>query len=216
MARITNRDRAEEELANALADLSRKSSPTKIPGPCPTEASLRRFAAGRYADAAARESLLSHLGSCERCTALLQKIRIQSTFVRRIAVSLSAAAILVFAIWLVVEHTPATQPIVTVDLRGMAPTRGPGTRETPAVQVNRAARSLRIIMPIGSEGPYECEIRWGTEGQVFARSSGHASIEDHAVVLTLETPLRNLAPGRYSLALRRSGSDWVEYLLNLK
>src|SRR6185437_8298572 len=115
MARITNRDRAEEELASAFSDLSRKSSSAEIHGPCPTEASLRRFAAGKYADAAARESLLSHLGTCERCTALLQKVRIRSTFVRRIAVSLSAAAIIVFAIWFAVGHAPPTQPIVTVD-----------------------------------------------------------------------------------------------------
>jgi hypothetical protein len=42
-------------------------------------------------------------------------------------------------------------------------------------------------------------------------TSGEAHLENHDVVLNLPGELGKLKAGRYSLALRRDGSEWVYY-----
>jgi hypothetical protein len=50
----------------------------------------------------------------------------------------------------------------------------------------------------------------------FVRSSGRTRLEGQNVVLSLSVDLLTLKSGKYLLALRRSGSEWIYYSLMLE
>jgi hypothetical protein len=208
---------AEQELMEALSSLTRKDGRVHRLGNCPTVADLRRFVAGRCTQAQ-REEVLAHIDSCDKCITVLRQMRERVILIRRTSLVLAIAAVLAVAVWVTLERSSSTSSTVaTIDLRLVSPTRGiDNTNPADAVAAQHQARRLRIILPIGSEGKYEWQILRAPQSAPLLRASAEASLENHEVVLDLSVELGKLMPGRYSLVLRREGSEWVYYPLILK
>jgi hypothetical protein len=203
---------AEQELMEALSSVTRKDGPVQKLGNCPTVADLRRFATGKC-NPVQRDKLLAHLGTCERCLTVLREMRERGILVRRTSLALAVAAVLAVAVWATLDRSSSvSSAVATVDLRLASPTRGIENNDgAAAVIAPRKAGWLRIILPIGGEGKYESQILRRGQNVPMLFTSGEAHLENHDVVLDLPINLSSLTPGRYSLALRREGSEWVYY-----
>jgi hypothetical protein len=189
-----------------------ENGPSNKPGECPSMADLRRFATGKCSQAQ-RHEILAHLGSCEWCITRMREMRERRILIRRASIVLAVAAVLAVAVWAKLDRSSAPSSVVaTVDLRLASPTRGIDNGDTAAT-VRRNAARLRIILPIGSEGKYECQILGRRDSEPLLHASADAFVENHAVVLNLSVKLGNVMPGLYSLALRRESSQWVYYKL---
>jgi hypothetical protein len=208
---------AEQELMEALSSVTRKDGPVHKLGDCPTVADLRRFAKGKC-NQAQRDEMLAHLGQCDRCITLLREMRERGILIRRASLVLAVAAVLAVAVWARLDRSSSiSNAVATVDLRLASPTRGiENNTGAAAVTARRRAGRLRIILPIGGEGKYECQILRTEQSVPLRSTSGEALLENHNVVLNLPVELGSLTPGRYSLALRREGSEWVYYPLILE
>jgi hypothetical protein len=206
----------EQELMEALSSVTRKDGRVHRLGYCPTVAELRRFVAGRCTQEQ-REEVLAHIDSCDKCIALLRQMR-ERIILRRTSLVLAVAAVLAVTFWVTLERSSSTpSTVANIDFRLISPTRGIDNKNpADAVAAEHQAGRLRIILPIGSEGKYECQILRAPQSAPLLRAAGEASLENHDVVLTLSVELGKLTPGRYSLALRREGSEWVYYPLILK
>jgi hypothetical protein len=209
----------EQELMQALSSVTRKEWPVQKRGICPAIPDLRRFATGRC-NPVQRDQLLAHLGTCDRCIGVLRKMRERSILIRRasLVLTVAAAAVLAVALWATLNRSLSSSSVIaTVDLRLVSRTRGvENNNSAAAVPAGRNAGRLRIILPIGSEGKYECQILGAPQSVSLLRASGEAHLENHDVVLDLPVKLGKLAPGRYLLALRRESSEWVYYKLFLE
>lgn len=217
MLRLRKYRAAEQELMRSLAAGARRDGLPPESDGCPSAADLRRFVAGRAAQAQ-REEVLAHIDSCDKCITLLRQMRERVIFIRRTSLVLAVAAVLVVAVWVTLQRPSSTSSTVaTIDLRLVSPTRGIDNknREDAVAAQHRAGR-LRIILPIGGEGNYECQILRAPQSAPLLRASGVAALENHDVVLNLSVELGKLMPGRYSLAIRREGSEWVYYALILE
>lgn len=203
----------------ALSSVTRKEQPSHELGHCPTVADLRQFALGKC-NQAHREQLLAHVGTCDRCIALLRKMRKRRVLIRRTSFVLAgaAAAVLAVAFWATLGPPSSVSSVVaTVDLRLASPTRGIQNNEgAAAVTAPQKVTRLRIILPIGAEGKYECQILRQGQSVPMLFSSGEAHLENHDVVLNLPVKLGKLTAGPYLLALRRESSEWVYYKLFLE
>jgi hypothetical protein len=210
---------AEQELMEALSSVTRKEGPAQKLGDCPAVPDLRRFATGRC-NQVQRAQLLAHLGTCDRCIKSLREIRDRSILIRRasLVLTVAAAVVLAVALWATLNRSSSTSSVVaTVDLRLVSPTRGiENNNSAAAVTAGRNAGLLRIILPIGGEGKYECQILRQGQSVPTLFSSGEAHLENHDVVLNLPVKLGKLTRGRYLLALRRESSEWVYYKLFLE
>jgi hypothetical protein len=209
----------EQELMQALSSVTRKEWPVQKRGICPAVPDLRRFATGKC-NPVQRDQLLAHLGTCDRCIGVLRKMRERSILIRRasLVLTVAAAAVLAVALWATLNRSLSSSSVIaTVDLRLVSRTRGvENNNSAAAVPAGRNAGRLRIILPIGSEGKYECQILHAPQSVSLLRASGEAHLENHDVVLDLPVKLGKLAPGRYLLALRRESSEWVYYKLFLE
>jgi hypothetical protein len=209
----------EQELMQALSSVTRKEWPVQKRGICPAVPDLRRFATGKC-NPVQRDQLLAHLGTCDRCIGVLRKMRERSILIRRasLVLTVAAAAVLAVALWATLNRSLSSSSVIaTVDLRLVSRTRGvENNNSAAAVPAGRNAGRLRIILPIGSEGKYECQILGAPQSVSLLRASGEAHLENHDVVLDLPVKLGKLAPGRYLLALRRESSEWVYYKLFLE
>lgn len=216
MARLRQTGNAEADLARGLSEVDRRDGPAINYHECPSGADLRLFAEGECNYESA-DAILAHLGSCEHCTALLRRIRIRRQLLTRSYIALAASAAILLVAWFSLPR-PSSIPagIATIDLRLISPTRGAENRPERAFEVRRTAGGLRLVLPIGSEGKYECEILRRQEQIVLARGWGVTSLENHDVVLNLPIKLANLQPGHYSLALHEDGSEWVYYPVDLR
>jgi hypothetical protein len=204
----------ELELAEALTDADRKNGLLSRSADCPSERELRKFVAGK---SSLPDAVLAHLGDCPRCSQLLSALRVQTVRTRRISLALAATAVVVLAAWLTfVRSSPVPSGVATIDLREVSPTRGSESTARRLVTAVRRNGTVRILLPIGSEGRYECEIQSQSGGRPVISSSGEASLQDHDIVLNLPLNLAQLRSGRYFLGLRRNGSDWFYYSLQLE
>src|ERR1700687_2752310 len=150
---------AEQELMEALSSVTPKDGPVHKLGDCPTVDDLRRFATGKC-NQAQRDEMLAHLGACDRCMTLLRQMRGRGILIRRTSLVLAVAAVLAVAVWArLYRSSSISNAVATVDLRLASPTRGiENNNGADAVMAPRKAGRLRIILPIGSEGKYECQI----------------------------------------------------------
>jgi hypothetical protein len=208
---------AEQELMAALSSVTRKDGPCHKLSDCPTAADLRRFATGKC-NQKQRDEIVAHLGSCDRCITVMRQLRGRDILIRRASLVLAVAVVLALALWVGLQrYSSSSSAVATVDLRVVSRTRGIDSNNGgDAVSAQHRAARLRIILPIGSEGKYECQILHTEQSAPLLRASGEASLENHDVVLNLPIEVERLTPGRYSLALRREGSEWVYYPLILK
>jgi hypothetical protein len=207
---------AENELIEALSSVILKDPPDRAKE-CPNSDELSLFVHGR-ADAKLRERLVAHLSSCDWCIRLLKRRR-QRRRATEAALTFAAAAVLVFAIvWGLRTPTQTPATTQTVDLRPLSPTRGEegvaATGEIPTI--SEKTSRLRLILPAGSEGKYECEILSGRKNQVLMHVSGETALQNHEVVLKFSMRPPSFQTGRYLLALRKQGQGWIYYPLAFK
>jgi hypothetical protein len=196
----------------ALSSVTQKEGPVHKLGNCSTVADLRRFVRGKC-NQAQRDEMLAHLGTCDPCITLMREMRERRILIRRASLVLAVAAVLAVVVWATLDRSSsASSAVATVDLRLASPTRGIANNDgAAAVTAPRKAGRLRIILPIGGEGKYESQILRPGQNVPMLFTSGEAHLEDHDVVLNLPVDLGKLTSGRYSLALRREGSEWVYY-----
>jgi hypothetical protein len=201
----------------ALSSVTRKDGPCHKLSDCPTVADLRRFATGKC-NQKQRDEIVAHLGSCDRCITVMRQLRGRDILIRRASLVLAVAVVLALALWVGLQrYSSSSSAVATVDLRVVSRTRGIDSNNGgDAVSAQHRAARLRIILPIGSEGKYDCQILGPGHTRPLLLASGEALLENHDVVLTLPVKLNGLMPGPYSLALRRESSEWVYYKLAVK
>jgi len=216
MAQPNQFQRAERELRQGLANLDERNPAASEQEHCPSETVLRRFVDGKCGKQEAL-GILDHLGCCQSCILYLEELRWRRKLTKSVVLALAASAAILIAVWAVRGgNSLSTLRVQTVDLRLVSPTRGLENPPASPVVVARNATGLRLILPIGSEGKYEFQIRPDRQGRIVARGSGTTRIEAHTVVLNLRVDLGSLDPGRYSLALRREHYEWSNYSIDLK
>lgn len=204
---------AEHELAYALTHSYETRESIGGTRPCLTSGELRQFVAGKFANSPRADEILAHIAECDRCGDVLSGLRGRHSVVRRLSLVAAAATVLV-VLWLSFAHSPSIPATIsTIDLRTTSPTRGADT-ESLGAKAQRTSGTLQILLAIGSEGDYECEIRDRT-GAILRRTSGTAVSTNKGVVLNLPISLGSLAPGRYQISLRHPGEDWVNYAFDL-
>jgi hypothetical protein len=106
---------------------------------------------------------------------------------------------------------------VVLDLRNRSVPRGTeaNPNEQP-LEVHRAATHLDIYLPLGSgEGPYDVRIVTHA-GESILTLDGTAKLNNHITSLQVAVSLIAARPGRYTLQIRKNGSDWNSYPLVLR
>jgi hypothetical protein len=104
-----------------------------------------------------------------------------------------------------------------VDLRNRSIPRGtePNPAEPP-LEVNRAATSWNIYLPLGSsEGPYDVRVMTQS-GESVMTASSTAKLADQITSLKLTVSLSSARPGRYTLQLRGRDLEWNSYAMLLR
>ena len=160
---------------------------------------------------------LNHFSSCSPCFQDFTQFRKQAVERRRTQIWLAAAAVFIFAIagWFWVRTRPPAQTaaVVVLDLRGHATVRGENPSEINQLplEIPRNAKTLNLALPIGSnEGAYDVALL-DPSGAELIRGSATAKLEDHIVVLRVDVDLTRISPGAYSLGLRQSGVEWMQF-----
>ena len=161
-----------------------------------------------------------HVMKCSPCYQRLEGYRAQ--FRRRRTLAVAAAAIVVLAAglgiyeaWptLVNRNTPELSRVV--DLRPFTVERSdrPATATPAPVRLPASPVQTLFYLPIGVEpGPYEIRIL-DSELKSRATASANAQIENFQTVIHTRLDLDGLAPGKYTLMMRRSGADWRQFPL---
>jgi hypothetical protein len=138
----------------------------------------------------------------------------------------SAAAVLVLAVagaWVMFRDDRSVAPAAgqlssaavsadltaKLDLRPYTVARSDERRaETDPVVIPQGRVTATILLPVGAEpGAYEIRLL-DQDLELRASSTGSAAIRDYVTTLETTIDLRSIAPGRYQLALRRSGGEW--------
>lgn len=203
----------ERELAYALTHAKDNESRAGTHS-CLTKSELRQFVAGKFANTPRANEILAHIGECDSCSDRLSQVRVQRPLVRRLSLAAAVAAALVI-LWFSFGRSPSIPATIsTIDLRTISATRGLDA-ELQAAKARRTTGNLQILLAIGSEGEYECEIR-NRDGQILRHTSGTAISSNKGVVLSLPISLGALSSGRYQISLRHPGEDWVNYAFDLQ
>lgn len=104
---------------------------------------------------------------------------------------------------------PDAQLRAEVDLRRFAVLRSEQNQgDAEPVPLPHGSADLTILLPVGSEpGSYDVQL---LDGDLRSRADakGTAAIEDFVTTLRVRIDLRQLAAGRYQLAVRREGDSW--------
>jgi hypothetical protein len=106
---------------------------------------------------------------------------------------------------------------VTLDLRPYSVTRSPTAPDAPPpLELPRGIVELTILLPVGSEpGPYDVRV-FNAGQRSLAATQGDADIRDFITTLLATLDLRQVAPGDYDIAIRRSGDGWRIYPVLLR
>jgi hypothetical protein len=187
---------------------------------CPTASQLRSFAMGEYIkEDPTYQELREHLADCDRCIAILTKIRLPRNrqartlgFLRRKQSLVALAAALIFgaiSFWAFHDRTSSTS--VTVDLRQVMR----GDQSLP-IALPRQATAIRVLLPAGSAiGDYDLAF-FALEARMtpILVGSGRANPENGDLVLAVPISLKALSPGPYLLGIRHTG-DWKQYAVTV-
>jgi hypothetical protein len=166
-----------------------------------------------------------HLAHCSPCYRQFRRLQAQATApaaasnVSRRMLAIAAAIVLVAGgtgLYLWSTHKAArpepqgrTAEVAVLDLRGFLVTRGPAPSGREPLKLSRNDASLTILLPVGFEtGTYEVRL---VDRSLVVRvldSAARAVFENKSLLIRTRVSLRNLQPGKYQLALRRSSEDW--------
>ena len=201
---------------------------------CPGHAALEEVAALPLSSR--HELSQTHINRCSECLRELLDIRRrnyrQRLRLRRrrwILTACAAAIILAAGITLMVRRQTTSGPSAqilskaeirpelsrVVDLRPFTVERSdrPASATPPPIRLPASPVQTVFYLPVGVEAaPYEIRIL-DSELRTRANASGDAKLEDYQAVIRTRLDLGGLAPGRYTLLMRRPGGDWREFPL---
>ena len=227
--------RKEEELLVLARSYLSDAFPNPERTGCPPDDALKAMAFERSAGG---ESVSDHLTCCSPCfnayIGYLAQKRVEVrrlTWVKRSAVALGIAAILVTVAYLLVTKrrsapivapgrpAPITEPKtpnqaqtavyvpVLIDLSGASPTRGSkqrATRPVPQIIPSGSPVSLTLRLPLGSEErSYLISLTSGR--QVAWSASAQARRENGDTLLHVNVDFKDIPPGSYRLQISSDG-----------
>jgi hypothetical protein len=214
-------ERDEKRILDALGRGLLKEFPNPDRAGCPSSDVLKRIASHEMPLAKAEE-WLDHLTSCSPCYGDFTQF--QAAYQRRrtrtlLAIAASILIVACLAGWaLFLRHSESlVAQTAFVDLRNRSLPRGtePNPAEPP-LEVNRAATSWNIYLPLGSsEGPYDVRVVTQS-GESVMTASSTAKLEDQITSLKITVTLSSTHPGRYTLQLRGRDLEWNSYAMLLR
>ena len=229
--------REERQLLQSVAALLEANLSQPDTTQCPSCTDLRNLARRRIRLADA-DSLVDHVGVCPRCFKSYSEFRAQhKTRARALYTAFALAAGVVIAVVLLQpmrphvaqpnppapiiaklpeRSAPAVAAVLDLTKLGVARSDSPVAGDRPQVGSLPCARvTLSVHLPVGSEdGRYDVALL-RKSGESVVSSSGNATLQNYVEVLGVEVDLSSVAPGNYSLAIRRVGSSWREYPIAL-
>jgi hypothetical protein len=221
----------EAKLIAAAARNFRADFPNADRSGCPAPEALKAVAQKRQTQA---DGVLEHLTCCSPCFAQYEQFLAKersSKSLRILALCASLVLTLGLSIWLLASRTEPTRPepqiakpvpaapppkieyqLASIDLRNRAAVRGEQTAPNEVVaSLQRQPLDLRVYLPIGSEpDKYEFQIARDAAGPILS-TSGTAKLENRTVILRVQVDLRDLAPGRYLVGIRKGTFRWMYY-----
>ena len=203
----------EKELIQGLLDSPADGCNQGFVGNCPSPSDLRQFEAGKYGhNQEERDALMSHLAVCDRCVDFMMRLKQRRVWRTRAALVLACAAAILMAVWTGSQRPATSSGVAIIDLRLSSPTRGTENAVgAVAATVHRDTNRLRVILPPGSEGSYEFELRGYERSVAVFRGAAQTTVEKDQFILNITANLARLTPGKYSFALRRGDSPWEYY-----
>jgi hypothetical protein len=214
-------ERDEKRILDALGRGLLKEFPNPERAGCPSSDVLKRIASHEMPLTEA-EKWLGHLTSCSPCYGDFSQFQAayQSRRTRTLlAIAASILIVVCLAGWaLFLRHNESlVAQTAIVDLRNRSIPRGtePNPAEPP-LEINRAATSWNIYLPLGSsEGPYDVRVITQSGESVMTASSS-AKLADQITSLKLTVSLSLTRPGRYTLQLRGRDLEWNSYAMLLR
>jgi hypothetical protein len=115
------------------------------------------------------------------------------------------------------QSKPTASQALVLDLRNRSVPRGPESNPAePPLEIGRNVSRLEIYLPLGSsDGAYELSIRRQDGNSIFT-GRGIAKVEQGITSLSAEVNLSSASPGLYLLQLRKVGSAWNSYPLQVR
>jgi len=168
------------------------------------------------------EKWLDHLGSCSPC--YRDFLQVQAGYRRRrmqtvLAIAASILIVAGVAGWVLLlnQSKPTATATIVLDLRNRSVPRGPESNPAePPLEIGRNVSRLEIYLPLGSgDGAYELSIR-SHDGNSAFNGSGTAKVDEGITSLSAEINLSSASPGLYLLQLRKVGSAWNSYPLQVR
>jgi len=221
--------REEQRLLDLAADYVRAGFPNPERLGCPGSDALKSIA-GRHLKFPEAEDIVDHIATCSPCFLEYNAIRRRS---RRRLVGGTALCCVVGLLLTglilrlatptrpqneTIAHQHPTAIKAVLDFRNRTAQRSDGQRspsEPAAPHLRRSLLDLSIKLPVGVEdGLYSVQFR-NQFGQSVVNAEGTATWDGSAETLVTAVDLRNLAPGKYILAVRRGNSAWREYAVIL-
>ena len=227
--------RDERELFKLGRGLFAEQFPNPDRAGCPPQDVLRAMAFRRQ-HARPGEYPSDHLTVCSPCFrdySGYRKQARQQMLVRAVLATAAAVIILISAtlLWrhsgsplqrrpeIVQRPLKELPPIsATLDLRHLSAVRGEGRPKETMPQVTMPSGRLQLVLqlPIGSEeGKYEVAL-FRRSGEQIALTSGFAVLAQNVMTLKVTLDLSGVPPGRYIFEIRRIGSVWNRYEVEIR
>ena len=214
-------ERDERRILDALGRGLLREFPNPDSTGCPGSAVLKRIASHEMPLAEA-EKWLDHLTSCSPCYSDFSQFKAAYQQRRTRALLAIAASILIvvcLAGWalFIRQKEPLVAQTAVLDLRNRSIPRGGGAnQDEPPLEVNRAATRWNIYLPLGSsEGLYDVRVVTQS-GESVLDASSTAKLADQITSLKLTVSFSSMRPGKYTLQLRGSNSEWHSYVMLLR
>lgn len=199
----------------------------KFPNPmregCLDERLIKQMAAKR-GSLPIGHSTHAHIMQCSPCYQQFEIYRAQYRWRRTLAVAASVLVVLAAGYGAYREWPQAESLIArnqsavdhaTVDLRPYTVERSdnPPTNVPQPVRLPACRVQVTIFLPVGTEpGQYEFRIL-DSELKTRVIAAAAAKIENFETTVLVRMDLTALMPGKYTLAMRRTGDDWRHYPL---
>jgi hypothetical protein len=213
-------ERDEKRILDALGRGLLKEFPNPDRAGCPGPEVLRKIASHEMPLPEA-EKWLDHLTSCSPCYNDFSQF--QAAYQRRRTRTLLAIAASILVVagiggWVLLRrHNQALEhQIAVLDLRNRSVPRDAEPNPAEPLEVSRAATQLLIYLPLGSsEGPYDVRII-SPSGHPLLTTSANAELNGGVTSVRVMANVSFARPGRYSLQLRKVGSEWNLYPILLR
>jgi len=206
-------ERDEKRLLDVLGRGLLKEFPNPERTGCPGADVLEKISAHEMPLAEAG-NWLDHLTSCSPCYSDFSRYQAAHQHRRTRTLLAIAASILIvvclagWALFLKQKESIVAQTAV-LDLRNRSIPRGTEANPAePPLEVNRAATSWNIYLPLGSnEGQYDIRIVTSS-GELLFAAGGTAKLVNQTTSLQIPVSILALRSGRYVLQIRKTGSEW--------